>query len=109
MKLIFLILGLGVGFFGGIYYGINHPKEAADLNAKQQEWVRQGKEQALQQVKDKLDGILNQQKPAAPAAPGFARSFAGGTGSGGGVSQTDALAALKGDVESQLNQVKAGK
>ena len=109
MKLIALLLGLAIGFGAGIWYGINRPQEAADLNAKQGEWIRQGKEQALKQVKEKLDSMLSQQ-PSGPAAPGFARSFSGSTGGGGGAkSDTDALKALRDDVGAQLNQVTAQK
>ena len=106
MKLIALLLGLAIGFGCGIWYGVNHPKEAADLAAKQDEWVRKGKEEALKQVKAKLDNMLTQQPSGGPSAPGFSRSFAGG---GGGGSDTDALKALKGDVEAELNQVTAPK
>ena len=106
MKLIALLLGLAIGFGTGIWYGVNHPKEAADLAVKQDEWIRKGKEEALKQVKAKLDSMLTQQ-PSGPSAAGFARSF-GNTG-GGGKSDTDALKALKGDVEAQLNQVTAPK
>lgn len=113
MKLIALLLGMAIGFGGGIWYGVNHPKEAADLAVKQDEWIRKGKEEALKQVKAKLDNMLTQQPTGGtggPSAPGFARSFASGSGAnGGGQSQTDALNSLKGDVEAQLTQVTSGK
>ena len=105
MKLIALILGLILGFGAGIWYGVNRPKEAADLAVKQDEWIRKGKEEALKQVKAKLDGMLTQQ-PSGPSAPGFARSF---SGTGGGQGQTEALKELKGDVEAQLTQVTSQK
>lgn len=108
MKLIALLLGMAIGFGGGIWYGVNRPKEAADLAVKQDEWIRKGKEEALKQVKAKLDGMLTQQ-PGGPAAPGFSRSFSGTSGGGGAPSQTDALKALKGDVEAQLTQVTSQK
>ena len=108
MKLIALLLGMAIGFGGGIWYGVNRPKEAADLAVKQDEWIRKGKEEALKQVKAKLDGMLTQQ-PTGPSAPGFARSFSGSGGGGGASSQTEALQSLKGDVEAQLNQVTSGK
>lgn len=108
MKLIALLIGLAVGFGGGIWYGVNHPTAAADLAVKQDEWIRKGKEQALQQVKAKLDNMLSK-PPGEPAAPGFSRSFAGGTGGGGGRPETEALKALKGDVEAQLGQVTSQK
>jgi hypothetical protein len=111
MKLILLILGLAIGFGGGIWYGINHPKEAADLNAKQEEWLRQGKEQALGAVRDALNQKLAQAQ-AAPAAPsGTGRNFSGfvAGGTGGAKSEADTLKDAKTIVEAQLTQVQAKK
>jgi hypothetical protein len=101
MKLITLILGLALGFGGGIWYGVQHPEWAKDFAAKEAEWVRQGKEQAFEFVKSKLDTKLAQEQT--PSTPG-GRSFAGNTASAG--TSTDVLKSLKGDVEAQLNQVK---
>ena len=101
MKLITLLLGLALGFGGGIWYGVQHPEWAKDFAAKEAEWVRKGKEQAFEFVKTKLETkIAQEQNPSTPAG----RSFAGGAGSGG--DSTDVLKSLKGDVEAQLNQIK---
>src|SRR4051812_48232327 len=98
MKLIVLILGLVVGAGGGVWYGAQHPEWAKDFAAKEEEWVRQGKEQALKTVKDKLDSLTKDSGPSTPAA---GRSFAGGTSTG---SSPDA-AALKGFVDGELTKV----
>jgi hypothetical protein len=110
MKLIFLILGLALGFGGGIWYGINHPKEAADLNAKQEEWLRQGKEQALGAVRDALNQKLAQAQSAPVATPGTGRNFSGFVAGGTGTkSEADTLKDAKTIVEAQLTQVQAKK
>lgn len=105
MKIIFLVLGLAVGFAGGIWYGISHPKEAADLNAKREEWVRQGKEEALNKLRDVLSTKLAQSESAPAAPPG--KSFAAGATGGGTKGEAQALKDVKSVVEAQLTEVKA--
>ena len=97
MKLIVLILGLVVGAGGGVWYGAQHPEWAKDFAAKEEEWVRQGKEQALKSVKEKLDSLTS----SGSSTPAAGRSFAGGTSSG---NAPDA-AALKAIVDGELTKV----
>jgi hypothetical protein len=98
MKLIVLILGLVIGAGGGIWYGAQHPEWAKDFAAKEEEWVRQGKEQAFKAVKEKLDSLAS----SGASTPAGGRTFAGSTSTGS--SGADA-AALKGFVDDQLTKV----
>jgi len=34
-KLIIFVVGLGLGFGGGVYWGVNHPSEAATMAARE--------------------------------------------------------------------------
>jgi hypothetical protein len=105
MKLIMLILGAALGFGGGVWYGVHHPKEAADLAAKQEEWINQGKMQATQAVKERLDKILDKQK----TAPAAGLSFTGGSsllGSSGGTA-ADELKQLRDEQDKNLKEMAA--
>jgi hypothetical protein len=104
-KLIILALGLAIGFGGGVYYSINNPKEAADLNVKQQEWLKKGQEQALMKLKEVLAEKVKtaEATPAATPGKGFASGFAGGAPA---KSEADTLKTVQAAVDAQLSQIK---
>jgi hypothetical protein len=104
-KLIILAVGLAVGFGGGVYYTINNPKEAADLNVKQQEWLKKGQEQALTKLKEVLAAKVQaaESSPAAAPGKGFASGFAGGTPA---KSEAETLKTVQATVDAQLSQLK---
>ncbi len=49
-KLIIFVVGLGIGFGGGIYYGVNHPTEAAVIAAKEKAQVQNMENKASQMM-----------------------------------------------------------
>lgn len=103
-KLIVLVVGLAVGFGGGIYYSINNPKEAADLNVKQQEWLKKGQEQALTKLKEVLAEKVKTADTSAAPGKSFASGFAGGGGSA--KSEADTLKSIQATVDDQLSKLK---
>ncbi len=101
-KLITLVLGLAIGFGGGVYWGTKNPDAAAKL-AKEEE--RQVVEKALalnQQMKAKLDQI-SAAKGKTPGS-GFL-----GSGQGGSVDVSDVKAAAdkqEAELQSTLSKLK---
>ena len=70
MKLIVLLVGLVLGAAGGIFFSANYPEYAAKLAAKENDLIAEGKRQAMEQIKAKLDGILSQQDATPVKTPG---------------------------------------
>lgn len=56
-KLIILVLGLAIGFGGGLWYGVHHPTEAANLSAAEEQQVLQ----QTQAIKDKINQLVAKQ------------------------------------------------
>ena len=78
MKLLFLILGLAVGFGGGVWWGVRNPAQAADLAAKQEQWVLEGKIQATEAIKAKLDRLIAREKADTAKRTGGGSGFVSG-------------------------------
>lgn len=110
MKSIILIVGLVLGAGGGVLYSVNYPEQAAKIAGKENDLIAEGKRQALEAVKQKLDTILSDQasQPVNVArTPGSGFAASGSTAS---VPPTnDKLKALRDDVSSQLSQIPAKK
>jgi hypothetical protein len=111
MKMIILVVGLVLGAGGGILYSVNYPEQAAKIAGKENDLIAEGKRQALEAVKQKLDSILSDQssQPVNVArAPGA--SFASGSGATVAPSDQSAkLKSLRDDVTAQINQIPAKK
>jgi hypothetical protein len=54
-KLIALLLGLGVGFGGGVWYASKHPEWAKDFGAKEEQYAIEKSLQIAKATKAKLD------------------------------------------------------
>ena len=101
MKFIALILGLIVGFAGGIWIGVRNPELASSLDKKREQWILEGKKQATEAITKKMDDILNKSS-ASTSTPG-----AGFLGSGGSsASTTDALRQLRDEQQQQLRSLQ---
>jgi hypothetical protein len=69
-KMIFLIAGLAIGFGGGIYWGHQHPDQAAQISAAEEKKFLEYQLQISQKIQAKLDQL--QGKASAPkGASGF--------------------------------------
>src|SRR3954466_9724592 len=55
ITLITLILGLVIGFSGGMWYGVHHPEDAAKLSDYEQQKLLELKIKATEEVKARLD------------------------------------------------------
>lgn len=66
-KWIFLLVGLAVGFGGGVWWGVRNPEQAQGLAAEEERRVLEAKKQVAEAFKKKLDEIINssRQRPTA--------------------------------------------
>jgi hypothetical protein len=103
MKLIILIVGLVLGFGGGVYWGHHNQEAAGNLAAKEEEWVLKGKMEATAAIKARLDQVLSSSSSSHPT-PGT--GFVGGSAVGSGNS-TDALKQLRDEQDQQLKSMQA--
>jgi hypothetical protein len=54
-KLIILVAGLAIGFSAGLWYGVHHPSEAANLSAAEEQQVMQ----QTQAMRDKIHQLMS--------------------------------------------------
>jgi hypothetical protein len=75
LKLLFLLVGLAIGFGGGVYWGQKNPEAAAKLSAEEEKRFLEAQVAISKKIQAKLDELQN--KATAPKTPG-----AGFVGSG---------------------------
>ena len=72
-KLLFLLVGLGLGFGTGVYWGVHHPAQASQLADEEEQRFIELQIKTSEAIKQKLDQIASKQQPqqaaAAPAKP----------------------------------------
>jgi hypothetical protein len=103
MKMLSLLLGLALGFGGGVWWGVHHPSEASSLSAEEERQFIQLQIKTTQAVKDKLNQIAARQQNSTGG-----KSFGSGFLSGGGHS-TGAdpdLVSLANDQDRQLQDLQ---
>ncbi len=107
IKLLFLIVGLAVGFGGGVYWAVQNPEKAGPLAERQREEVLKLKVQALEKIQQTLDRIIEKQKASATTGGGTpGSSFVSGR-TGGGTAKVDPeLLKLRNEQERQLERLK---
>src|SRR5687767_8508349 len=86
LKLIILILGLAVGFGGGVWWGQKNPEAAAKLSAEEERRVLEAKIALTEKFRAKLDQIQSK----SPAMPGAGFVSPGQSGAAADVSQLKA-------------------
>jgi len=105
-KLIFLVVGFVLGGAAGIWFSVSNPELASKVAAKQDDLIAEGKRQAIEEIKKRLDQIVA--KEEAPAAkPGIAGFIPGA--SSGGSSDTQELKALSAELGTKLNKLDSAK
>ena len=78
MKLLFLIIGLAVGFGSGIYWGVQHPTQATAVSAEEERQFLQAQIKVSQAVKAKLDQMATQHSaPSHSFGSGFVAGNSG--------------------------------
>ena len=100
-KLIILLLGLGIGFGGGVYWGVHHPDQAQQLSATEEQKFLEYEAQITKATKDKLDQLAAKQRTGS-ALPGS--SFLGGAPAGG---VDPDIKALQDQTQKQLDDLNA--
>jgi hypothetical protein len=100
IKIIVLILGLAIGFGGGVWWGQKNPEAAAKLSAEEERRVLEAKIQLTEKFRQKLDQLTS--KSSAPAS-----GFVGAGQSGPDVNQLKAETAKEeAELKQQLEKVK---
>jgi hypothetical protein len=105
-KMIFLILGLGVGFGGGVYWAHHNPDAAAKLSAEEEKKFLEAQLAITEKIQGKLDQLSNKTS-GKTSGSGFLSSSQSGGATASDVNE------LKSDTQKQqaelrtrLNQLK---
>jgi hypothetical protein len=61
MKLIFLIVGAALGFGTGVWWGVHHPTQAAQLSTEEERRFVELQIKTTEAIKHKLDQVANRQ------------------------------------------------
>ena len=101
MKLLFLILGLAIGFGGGVWWGVKNPTKAADLATLEEQWVLKGKIEATEAIKSKLDRVIADGKAEASKRVGV--GFVSGKATAG---PDPGVVAARDDTDRELDDLK---
>ena len=59
IKIIVLLLGLAVGFGGGVWYGVRHPEEGKKIADEEERRVLEKQKDLLAKLKTKLDQLAS--------------------------------------------------
>jgi hypothetical protein len=73
-KLIFLILGLAIGFGGGVYWAHKNPEQAAKFSAEEERRFLEAQLQITQKIQAKLDQLQAKTSDAKTTGSGFVSS-----------------------------------
>lgn len=102
MKLIVLVIGVALGFGVGVYWGVHHPTEAANLSDQEERKFIQFKIETTQAIKQKLDQIANKQ--TAQPGKGFGAGFVSGNSAATGPDPD--VVALRNDQDRELQNLQ---
>jgi len=98
-KMIFLIVGLAVGFGGGVYWAHRNPDQAATLSAAEEKKFLEYQLQISQKIQAKLDQLQGK-----ASAPKGASGFLGG-GQAPAVSAAD-VNDVRADAQKQQDELQ---
>lgn len=99
-KMIFLLVGVAIGFGGGVYWGQKNPEQAAKFSAEEERRFLEAQLAITQKIQEKLAQLQNKTSDA--KTPG--NSFVGGSGAKGPtVAEVDSV---KADAEKQEAELK---
>jgi hypothetical protein len=76
IKMIVLLVGLGLGFGVGVYWGVHHPVQAQQLAAEEERRFLEAQKALLEKTKRKLDELMA--RGSAAMGPTTATSSAAG-------------------------------
>ena len=105
MKMLFLLVGLALGFGGGVYWGVHHPTEASSLSAEEERQFIQLQIKTTQAVKDKLNQIAAKQQNSTGGGKSFGSGFLAGGAHPAGPDPD--IVSLANDQDRQLQDLQA--
>jgi hypothetical protein len=106
-KMIFLVLGLAVGFGGGVYWANGHPDQAKQMSAEEEKQFLQAQLAITQKIQAKLDSLSNKTSSGKTAGSGFLSSSQAGAATASDVSDLKSDAQKQeADLRKRLNQLK---
>src|SRR3982751_6854998 len=79
IRLVLMLVCLGVGFGGGVYWGVKHPADAQKLASVEEKQFIEKQKVLLEKMKRKLDELSSAQ-PTGGTATGGASSTGGRSG-----------------------------
>jgi len=101
MKLLFLIVGVAIGFGTGVWWGVHHPAQAAQLSAQEERKFIELQIKTTEAIKQKLDRIASSQQSQS-STPGSGFVSSGGRPSG----PDPEIASLRDQQDQQLQQLR---
>jgi len=101
-KMLFLLVGLGVGFGGGVWWANKNPDQAAQLSAAEEKKFLEAQLQITQKIQAKLDQL---QGKASTPAPKGASGFLGSGQAPAAVSASD-VNDVKADTQKQQAELE---
>ena len=78
IKMIVLLVGLAVGFGGGVYWGVHNPDQAKKLAAEEERRVLEKQKELLQKMKAKLDQLASSRVGTTASPKGVGSGFLSG-------------------------------
>jgi hypothetical protein len=100
LKMIVLVLGLAIGFGGGVWWGQKHPDQAAQLSAAEEKKFLEYQLALTQKIQAKLDQLSNKTAAKPAGASGFL-----GAGQAPAVSQAD-VNDVKAEAQKQQDELQ---
>ena len=102
IKVIVLLLGLAVGFGGGVYWGVHNPDQAKKLAAEEERRVLEKQKELLQKMRAKLDQLASSR--VGTSAKVGASGFLSGAQTGAAKADPE-IDKLKAESEQQLAEL----
>src|SRR4051812_14615339 len=102
-KMIFLALGLAIGFGGGVYWAHRNPEAAAKLSAEEERRFLEAQLQITQKIQGKLDQLSSKTSSGAKT-PGS--GFLGGSQGGAPAATKADVDDLKSDTQKQQDELR---
>ena len=101
VKIIVLLLGLAIGFGGGVYWAHKNPDQAAKLSAEEEKRFLEAQLAITEKIKAKLDELAS---AASSKVPSGSSGFLSSSQSGAVVAED--VKELKGDAQRQEHELR---
>ena len=105
-KMIFLLLGLGVGFGGGVYWANGHPDQAKQLSAEEEKKFLEAQLAITEKIQGKLDQLSNKSGGKTSGSGFLSASQAGGATAADVSELKSDTAKQQAELRNRLNQLK---